>query len=184
MTALPMPRRRDYLIEMNDRMDDATQGEWVAAVVAQQLHDDLTQTDPDLLEGWLREIAVEALRHVLAARSRSRRTIARQRAGSRRFAQAAADAEASGDSAPLLGLFETDLVVNADQLRKRAADMTGPDHLYVAERYRATEAEAKMLAAFHRAVAERVGQRRTSEVFSPEEYERLFTSITRTPPTP
>lgn len=170
---------RDYLAEMDTRITDATAGSgWAAPLVAQKLHAELVADDPDLLDGWLHAVAGEALRQAIANRSRAHRTYAR-RAASRAFAQAARDAEDSGDAAPLLGLFAVDYVVAADRTRKRARDMTGPDHRFVAGRYEASGNGELMLAAFHHAIAEKVGDRRTAEVYTEAEYEALYLSVTR-----
>jgi hypothetical protein len=49
--------------------------------------------------------------------------------------------------------------------------------MYVASRYHETAAVAKMREAFHKAVAKRVGDRRTEEVFTEEEYDAMYRSI-------
>ena len=75
-------------------------------------------------------------------------------------------------------------VVNAEGLHKRAADMTGPDHLFVAEHtYQRSANVALMYAAFHRRVAARVGKSRTADVYTEQQYEAMFASITRAPGT-
>lgn len=56
-------------------------------------------------------------------------------------------------------------------------EMTGPDHIYVATDYANRAAANAMLAAFHRAVAKKVGKRTTAEVFSEDELTRLYNSI-------
>lgn len=172
---------RNYVAEMGERIEAATQGGgWIAAIVAQKLHAELAETDPDLLDGWLHAVAVDTLRMAIGTRSRVQRTVARRRAGSRVFGKAAAEAEESGDATPLLGLFALDYVVDEDNTRKRAADMTGSEHLFVAENtYQRSANEALMLAAFHRAVAKKVGKKRTSEVFTEAEYEAMYLSVTR-----
>ena len=174
---------RDYLAEMSELIADETAGSgWVAAIVAAKLHARLLESDPDLLDGWLREMAVQMLRQAICDRSRSERATARSRAGSRSFARAAAEAEKTGDIAPLIGMFSTDHTVNAENMRKLAADMTGPDHLFVAENtYQRSANEALMHAAFHRAVAAKVGDRLTSEVYTEAQYEAMYRSIVRSP---
>jgi hypothetical protein len=173
---------RDYAAEMGARIETATSGsDWTAAVVAEKLHAELLETDPELLDGWLRLMAADTLRLAIGLRSRRQRTVARVRARSRAFGKAAEAAEESGDVTPLIGLFAVDYVIDSDNTRKRAADMTGPEHLFVAENtYQRSANEALMLAAFHRAVAAKVRNRKTSDVFSAEQYERLYLSVTRT----
>lgn len=176
-----MSAERDYIAEMSKRVEAATQGSnWVAAIVAEKLHAQLLETDQELLDGWLHAVAVDTLRLAIGTRSRVQRTAARQRSGSRAFREAAKEAEETGDTAPLLGLFSLDYVIDEANTRKRAADMTGPEHLFVAENtYQRSANEALMLAAFHRAVAEKVGAKRTSEVFTEAAYEAMYMSVAR-----
>lgn len=167
------PVGRDYLAEIDKRIAVATSGTcWAAPVVAAQIHDELLADDPGLLDGWLHAIAVEALRQAIANRSRHVRNAARRRGKPRAFAAAA-----GGDPAVLAGMFAADLVTAPDQSRKRVADMTGPDHLYVAERYAGSGNRALLLAEFHRQVAKRIGDRRTADVLTEDEYARMYDSI-------
>lgn len=175
-----MSEGRDYLAEMGERIRAATTGSgWVAAIVAEKLHAGMLENDPDLLDGWLHAMAVQTLRQEIGLRARSERTVARRRAGALSFASAAGDAELSGDPSRLLGLFRVNHVVDAQDTRKRAADMTGEEHLFVAEDYQRSANTARMLAAFHRAVAKKVGRKRTSDVLTEEQYEQMYLSITR-----
>lgn len=172
---------RDYLAEMGERIRAATTGSgWVAAIVAEKLHAGLLENDPDLLDGWLHAMAVQALRQEIGLRARVERTVTRRRAGARAFASAAGDAGQSGDPAPLLGLFRVTHVIDPQNTRKRAADMTGEEHLFVAENtYQRSAHEALTLAAFHRAVGKKAGKRRTADVLTEEQYEAMYLSITR-----
>lgn len=176
-----MSAERDYVAEMDARIAAATgESGWAAPVVAAKMHAALLETDPDLLNGWLHAMAVDVLRMAVGSRSRAQRTVARRRAASRIFGAAAAEAEETGNTIPLLGLFAVVHVIDADNTRKLAADMTGPEHLFVAENtYQQSANQALMLAAFHRAVAKKVGERKTSDVFSAQQYELLYLSITR-----
>jgi hypothetical protein len=172
---------RDYLAEMGGRIEAATKGSgWVAAIVAAKLHAQLLEKDPDLLDGWLHAMAVQALRQEIGLRARVERTTARRRAGARAFQAAAEDAEESGDATSLLGLFRVVHTVDESNTRKRAADMTGEEHLFVAENtYQRSANESLMLAAFHRAVAAKVQGKRTDQVFTEQQYESLYLSIAR-----
>ena len=164
---------RDYVAEMDARIDAATSGDgWVAGIVAAELHADLTATDPDLLSGWLHASAEHWLQQTIRDRSRSTRAHARHHAGAHQFADAADDPET------LRGMLSVDYVIDDSQTRKRAGDMTGPDHRYVANSYTATGNRALLLAEFHVAVARKVGKRRTSDVLSLDQYENLYRSIT------
>ena len=179
---------RDYIAEMDARIEAATSGSsWVAAIVAEKLCGQLLENDPDLLDGWLHAMAVPLLRRVIGLRVHRERSAAKRGAAARDFAAAAAgleraedDGERESAAAALLGMFSEIHVVDPDQTRKRAADMTGPEHLFVAENtYQKSANTALMLAAFHRAVAKKVGKRRTADVLSEEQYEALYVSIAR-----
>ena len=57
--------------------------------------------------------------------------------------------------------------------------MTGKDHLFVAADYDRDARPLLLLAAFHQAVAKKVGRKRTADVFSEAEYDRLYRSIVK-----
>lgn len=170
---------RDYIQDMNEAIDEATSGSgWSAGVVAGKLAARLAETDPGLLDGWLRTCAVAILTEAVGARLRSQAGAARRGAQRQAFARAARDAEAAGDYSRLPGMFSAAYVVDTAHTRRRARDMTGRDHQFVAAGYTARAEENSMLAHFHREVARRVGDRVTSEVFDEETYERMYRSIT------
>lgn len=179
---------RDYIAEMEAHIEAATKGsDWVAAVVAEKLCSQLLESDPELLDGWLHVMAVPLLRRIIGLRVHSQRRAIKRGARVRAFSDAVADLEGAAEeggrvsaAAVLLGMFSEIHTVDEDQTRKRAADMTGPEHLYVAENtYQRSANTALMLAAFHRAVAKKVGKRRTEDVFSEQQYEDLYISIVR-----
>ncbi|MET9081387.1 hypothetical protein ABZX77_05700 [Streptomyces sp. NPDC004237] len=156
----------------------ATEGsDWVPAVVAASICEQLASDDPELLDGWLRAIAVQALTEQITVRERSIRTATRARASARAFAAAAE----SGDVQKLRA-FSVTFCVDEANTRRRVADMTGTDHRFVAADYAEKANTAKMLAAFHLAVAKKVGDRRTADVMSEPEYDRLYRSIVGTQP--
>lgn len=165
---------RDYPAEMTALIEESTQGsDWVPALVAEKLIDRLKTDDPDLLNGWLHTLAPQLLTDAISTRERSVRTVTRRRATSRAFATAAE----SGDPIEL-GSFAVTFVIDETDTRRRVADMTGTDHRFVATGYAASAKRARMLGAFHQAVAKKVGKQRTAEVMSEAEYDRLFRSIT------
>lgn len=185
-----MSEDRDYAAEMNDRITEAV-GNWgtSAGVVAAKLHAQLLENDPEFLDGWLHAMAVPLLRRVIGLRSSHLRTVGRRRAGASAFAAAADDfAEAlergSDEVAEIgvrfAGMFACDHEVDGEHNRKLVPDMTGSDHLFVAEHeYERNAKHQKMLAAFHRAVAKKVGKHRTSEVLTEEQYEAMYRSIVK-----
>lgn len=171
---------RDYLAEMDKHIDAATEGSgWVAAVVAGKLYARIAVDDPDLLDGWLHILGPDTLRRVIHERSSAARMRERGRARKGEFADAARNYETGEDSngLKLAGMFALLHVVSAEDVRKRAGEMTGADHEFVARSYQKRGQRALMQAAFHRAVAEKIGTRRTDEVMDLGDYERLYRSI-------
>lgn len=165
---------RDYLADMSAAIADAIgDGDVVAPVLAEKLHARLLESDPDLLDGWLRACAVNFLTAAIGARDRSERAIVRRRSEARRFREVAD----SGD-VDALSSFAVRLVVDEDNTRRPVGEMTGADHLFVAGEYGRTAQTAAMLQAFHKAVARKVGKRKTAEVFSEAQYEAMFRSVT------
>ena len=184
-----MSDERDYIAEMDARIRAATTGAgpWVPTIVAQKLHAELLESDADLLDGWLHAVAADVIRQAITLRVRLRNGAARRGARAREFAAAARDLEDAADEAArgaagarLVSLFESLHTVDEKNTHKRACDMTGPEHLFVARnQYEAKAKPLMMLAAFHKAVAKKVGQRLTSDVFTEEQYEAMYLSIAR-----
>ena len=171
---------RDYRQAMNDLLALKTpDSEYVPAVVAAELVDYLTEHDPDLLDGWLREMATALLTDVIGVKARAARARSQRHASASAFAEAAARFDATGDAEPL-SVFRVTCVVSEDNLRRAIGDMTRDDHLYVAESYASSAATAAMEAAFHKAIAKRLtGGKRTSDVMDEATYLRIRESITR-----
>lgn len=165
---------RDFMAEMSAAIADATgDGDVIAPVLAEKLHARLLESDPELLDGWLRASAVHFLTMAIGARDRSERAIVRRRSEARRFDKAAREGDVE-----TLSTFAVRLVVDEDNTRRPIGDMTGSDHLFVAGEYGRSAQTAAMLQAFHKAVARKVGKRRTAEVFSEAQYEAMFRSVT------
>lgn len=172
---------RDYIAEMNAAIEGAVpEGDYVAPLLAAELAEKLKANDPELLAGWLWTRAQAELSETFARRSNSLRQYARAMGPRRAFADAVDEFERTGDPR-LLRTFQTEHVVNSNNLRRKVADMTGSDHQFVADSYGATAKNASMLAAFHRAVAKKVGDRRTADVFTQEQYDNMLRSLMRGP---
>jgi hypothetical protein len=179
-------RDRDYLAEMDALIISATEGsDFVAGVVAAKLHAQLQEADPDLLDGWLHTVAVQTLRQHVGLISRQRRMHGRRHARARAFSETArefADTSGGNEAAQagqrFIGMFKSDFVIDDDGTRRYVPEMTGADHLFVAvHQYDREASHQKMLAAFHRAVAKRVGKKRTADVLNEEQYEAMYQSI-------
>lgn len=164
---------RDYLAEMHAVLTAAiSDTETPNPVVAQDIVDKLRANDPDLLNGWLHLRAAAIVCEHLGRIDHSERRHTRAVAAGRAFAEAAARHEA-GEADAMAG-FEARYVINDDGARRRVADMTGPDHLFVAGKYGESARTQRFLESVHRAVAKKVGNRRTAEVFTAEQYAAMF----------
>lgn len=164
---------RDYITEMNAAISAALgDGDIVAPVVAEKLLAGLQESDPDLLDGWLHASAAHFLTMAIGATDRRERTLFRRRSSARRFSEVTK----SGDAAAL-STFAVRLVIDDDNTRRPIGQMTGADHRYVAGEYGRSAATARMLQAFHVAVAKKIGKRKTVEVFSEDQYEQMYRSL-------
>lgn len=164
---------RDFLAEMNAacraEMDASTDP---LRLVAEKLVARLRMDDPELLGEWLALRATTAVGDHLAHMNRADRAVTRARSGPRAFDVARRAFEA-GDTEALGAMFRARYLVG-DGTERRVADMTGPDHLFVSARYRDDSKHAAHLARVHRLVAQKVGDRKTSEVYTEEEYAAMF----------
>lgn len=149
--------------------------DFVLGVEAEKLVAYLRANKPAELRMWLDEHAATFVADCVRHRGRSRRSKAQQRQGAHDFAEAAARFEAGDDEA--LNPFK--LLTHCIEGRwKRLGAMRGQDHLYVADDYRCKGKKQLLLAKFHQAVAERIGDRTTEEVFTEEKYLEMYRSLT------
>lgn len=172
-------KKRDYLKEMGERIDNAipSYSDWVPAIVAQELSEEIWQQDPDLFVGFLTLKATELIRTEITSRSRRRRARLRANHVATVFQEAVKEYEQTGDK-KVFDVFDLTFEVDNEHTRRRLGDMVGSDHLWVASRYHLSANKQLLLAAFHKAVADQIGVRRTSDVYSEEQLIRQYKSIT------
>lgn len=153
----------------------------ISEVVERTMSDLATGSSRYILELYLWEQGKQTLHQILSSRLRSER---QRVASAARHAdwRAATEAAAGGDSSkltPFMSVYE----VNGEHFRKHVADMNEGDHAYVAERYTTSERRARMLAAFHDAVAKKLAtvgpNATTADVFTEDDYIRLYRSIVK-----
>lgn len=178
---------RDYITEMNDAIDAALpDGDYVVPLVAHDLVEKLRANDPDLLSGWCEAKYEVILTDFIHHKVKNRRSKSREASARSAFAEAAGRFADDGDVVAMRDAvrspFDVEYVVNGENLRRKVRDMTGQDHRFVADEYAETKQTALLLESFHRAVAKKVGRRRTSEVFTEETYLAMYRSITRRDP--
>ncbi len=131
------------------------------------------------LNEWLDERAVFFTREAIRARVKSQRSAARRAAKPQAFAAAVAETVITGTT-DALSPFLARYVVDDEHTQRLVRDMTGTDHLFVAASYERSGRRDLMEAAFHRAVAKAVGDRRTCDVMDEAQYDALRRSITDT----
>lgn len=171
---------RDYDQEFRQLIDSVIPtSEFVARLLAEDVVEKLRANDPGLLAGWLDLHAGDIIGDYVRSRCNSIRARSRTAIPRRAFAEAVERFTANNDPV-VFDPFAAVYVVNNDNLRRRVADMTSADHLFVADRYADDKNTAAMLEAFHRAVAKKIGTLRTADVFSPDQYLEMYQSITRT----
>lgn len=165
---------RDIESDMRAAIAAAVAGrtEYTAAVEGQKLTRVLLETDPELIVRWLQTNAPRFLAQEIRSLNQRNRSIAARRANSRYFA-----AKAAKDPSLLAEVFAVRYVVDPNNTMLPLSEMTGSDHRFVASRYGTTARKTLMLEAFHRAVADRVGERKTKEVFTEEEYLAMYRSL-------
>ena len=131
--------------------------------------------DPAGLDAFLRSKAVQIIGLIINRQMSAQRGYGRANARARGFGAAVADQDEDAVS-----LFATWHLVSPELTRKRLQDMTGAEHLFVADTYTQSGEADLMLAAFHRAVGKKVGNKRTADVISEVQCERIYNSITKT----
>lgn len=169
--------RRNHDAEMMELIEKATEGgDFIAPMVAETLYEDLIQTDPDLITGWLKDHAVRILTQAIRDFDRRNRSKARHQAGALTFHEASENAAESGD-VTVMSVFQTRFVIDDRNTRRTVAEMTGTDHRFVAGRYTRESRRHLLLASFHEAVARKVGDRKTSDILTEDQYRTMLQSV-------
>lgn len=169
---------RDYQAEFQAFVDarKPTAGDYVLAVHAAKLVNEMWEVDPDLLYGWLGLNAIHFVTQVLGDQERSDRGRSNLDAPRSAFAGAAKRFK-DGDKEALKP-FDFRFVVSGNNVRRRLGDMTKADHLFVADEHEKRSNAARFEEAFHRAIAKRIPDGKTTEdVLSEEEYLRFRDSF-------
>lgn len=167
-------------VNYEDRLDEFLRGldrDFIPEIEAATFVALMREDEPGLLDVWLQENAVRFTHRFIRERLHSDRNAARRGRKAREFASAGGAHDEGDDEA--LSHYATRCVVDEKNTQRLVADMTGADHLFIAGQYRTNAAPLLMLDAFHCAVAKKVGKRRTADVMSEDEYDRLYRSITR-----
>jgi len=150
---------RDYAVEMRELIDKETdKGPYEPGAVASEIVTLLQNTDPDLLDGYLRGHAVHIIRDAINRRDQSQRMVARRGATSARMREilGAIDAGDVQEIAQVRQRWLTATFTLSDGMRHELRTMKRGDLLHVAEDYGRRAAENKMEETFFRALANKV----------------------------
>lgn len=165
----------ELILQYADRKADI-----VPAECATKILEKLREEHSEDLAVWLDSLARAVIRERLTSIIRSRRSRARSDAPKRRFAHAVEQgAEAVARhvrEVAAVSFFDTRFNVG-DNIQRRFGDMTGADHLFVARSFESSANHDLMLAAFHRAVAKRVGKKITADVLTEDQVRSMRDSM-------
>lgn len=151
----------------------AIEGEFVVSEEAEKFLAFMREHHPDELDIWLSERETWLVGEEMRFHLRSERARDRAHAGARAFADHLSLDDTPDDTDP----FAVRYCIDDAHTWRAVGDMTGSDHHFVAAQYQVTGKRALARAAFHEVVAKRVGKRRTAQVMSVEQYERLRREI-------
>lgn len=166
----------EFVEFMRDWVNDLDR-DFVPIEEAEKLVAAAREKRPEALEEWLHGQAIQHVQRYLQSYLKTQRGNAR-RATLRDFLTSVEEAE--GDIARLeeaVSLFHVTYTIDGEDTRRRVADMTGADHQFVANGYRESARRDLLLEAFHRKVASLVGEKRTADVLTEEQYSAQLRSI-------
>lgn len=169
---------RDFAAEVRAIIDAETaDGPYVSRQVAEHIVAKLEATDAELLDGWLHAQAVQLIWQTINDRDRSTRGHIRRTAARGVFG-AASERHTAGDGHAMVQFLGMPFTV--DGVRKRLADLTGPDLSAVAGDYERRAADNAMTAAFLRALGKKVREDAVADHFTEQQLGALWSSLTRT----
>ena len=146
--------------------------EFTRAEVAERIIAKLRRDHPGAYDDWIAEQARSTMVRFIGEVHRNARAAAMNL---RPFAKMRRTID-SGEPAPRL--MDLPFQVDDDGRMVPIRNMTGRDHLYVAESYHSAAEPLLMREAFHRALAKRVGSRKTGDVLTEEQCQRILGNVT------
>lgn len=169
----------EHLLEWHQALIE-NGSDYIAEVEGQKFVEFMRAEHPAELDEWLTTHAAAFVSKHFAKRDRMARARAIQREPQRSFSEAVqASAEGAG-----VGVFDKFLVINDDAVRRPIGEMTGVDHKFVARSYKNTGNRSLLLAAFHGAISNKLGKRRTADVFTEEQYLAMREQVLAPPKAP
>ncbi len=162
-------RERMFLLLQRERPD----GDFKVAEIVGKVLGYLREHDPDLMDRFAELMIAETLNRFYRKRFRDARRRLNRSILESRFRDAIDGVEVAQD------WFKQVYTIDGKQTMRAVGEMTGADHRYLAERYQKSGQRDLLLAAFHRRVADVVGKKRTQDVISEVEYERMFRVVVK-----
>jgi hypothetical protein len=163
---------KDYLAEFSAVVAAHPMDGTTARIAASEIVAQLRKENPRLLRGWLDLHAETFVTRYIGDECRSLRSYAVSQRARSVFGEAL-DSEEPEDR-----LFDLLYVVNEEKLRKRLADMTKSDHIFVAEKHEQRSKKSLLEAAFHRALAKRIAKgKTTADVMTEDQCRTLHESL-------
>ena len=156
-----------------------TEGTFTPSDLAAELAAKLAATEPETFSAWLHMQGTSTIKEAISSKLMSERGKARSRARAGAFAEVMKRVEA-GDAEALKGgltsrMLETWYAVDEDGTRRLLKDMTKEDHEFVATSYEKAANRSRLLASFHRTIAQRLAEgQKTADLLTEEEVDRLY----------
>lgn len=153
------------------------EGDFSVSVVTEAITEYLMKNESEFIAEFQAELLSKWLHEYLSSTLRGRRQELYRATRSSNIKETL-EKITSGDK-EAVDAFRVTYVVNDENTWRHLADMTGEDHLYVAKSYEISGKKSLLLSSFHKAIAKKLGNKKTSEVISEEEYLKLFSSMVK-----
>jgi hypothetical protein len=165
----PVHEIRKYVDDELDRAGDT----YIVGTLAARIVDRLREDDPGLLAEFLNAHAATIIADMVSSVIRAQRNYVKANSGRSVFSDAVKRYEA-GDTLALGSWLDTMYVINTNAQRKRLGDMIGEELEWAAQDY-AIRARGNLIqSAFLKALAEKVGSKTVSEVYTDEQIARMW----------
>ena len=151
-------------------------GDFIPAEEARRIDEIMQREYPQEHADFLASQSHRLYHEVIHGAYASRRQHARSHSGAKRFSQIVSEGIEG------LSVFQTwRCRVSDDNVQRALGDMTGADHEFVADNYQRSSERSKMYESLHRAIAKKIGDQRTSEVISEQEFLQIFNEFNPKP---
>jgi hypothetical protein len=169
VSAKQVERDRDDPItvvhQMMESAIEAAGDHFAVPVVAMKLVEQLRRENMGLLIAYLNARAALYFTLDMSRHLRGQRQSARVQARRHRFHEDPA------------AFYHSKFAIDEHGNRKELCDMTGVDHRFVASEYRRDANKDLLEASFHEALARKLGDKRTSDVYTAEQVAEMYSTF-------